>query len=571
MVDLMKGKCRSLIVVSSAIAALFCNISGALELALPTESDPGPGPDHESRPFLDGPFPNFVLAKQVVAEFGKLTLFADHASADDHGVPLYVVNRGTKDVSWHTYAGDPGIVLERYDEASKSWQRAQAGMITFAMCGNSFVRLSLKPGQHFKILGYRPRRGSEGKVRFHLDAHNLTSNEGRGLWLETDAAKVGVDRMQLSDHPFANELEYWQLKGVNPQQKSIERVLAELALMQVWEDGPVFRIFAKAFKAELERHASEAGPANAEAIKVVDSLLAKQSVAQVNRDELFLRCIDILRSPRGRIYGSPEKEQEVAWSALAWLQGQDRIPQDGRWRTAYELLGPRLKGAGDSEQKEISRLIHGRTMAYEFLSRDFMIEAAQVYPILREACVERLAGCEDWAGLLKVADGLDLQGRLLVLHYFCLDLRSGDESRRLRTTYDEKEIEFWKACIREGPWSSVDAMGKALRTSEGYYLEPGLWLALWDQGKSFAEKARKQPWPDDDGKMRQGIRQYVRILGRDTTPKGNWTLHRLRELGEVRPDGESDEQNGRRQEIARDARHQLLLAGWDPEDNSSGE
>lgn len=566
----MKKKSRTLIVARWALSLLLPLTSGALELALPTESDPGPGPDSENRPSLDGPFPNVVLPRQVVAEFGKLSLFADHGHADDRGVPLYIVNRGTRDFPWSTYAGDPGIVLERYDEAAEGWQRAQAGMITFAMCGHSFATLNLKPGQHFKILGYRPKQGTEGRVRFHLDDHDLISNEGDGLWSEDDVAKVGLDRTQLSGHPFTEELQHWNLKGEDPGRKSVEQVLAELTLMQVWENGPVFRSFAKAFKVELERHATEGVPPDAEAIERVDSLLAVRQVIRANPDALFQRCLEILRSPRGRIYGSPEKEQEVAWIALGWLQRQPGFGQHERWRAAYDLLQSRLPEAEERELLDMRCLLRGSPMVHEFLTRDFLIQSARNYPALAGVCVERLASREDWHGLLSVAEGGDLEARLMVLNSFCLDPRADSNSPRLRTTYDHRQLEFWKGCLRDGPWQSVETMGRALRVFDGYYLEPGWSLALKDQAQAFADKAKQEPWPDDGGKFRGGLRQYVKILGRGTTSKNRF-LHVFRELGDIRPEGETDEQHARRLEIAREARRQLLIAGWNPAEKHPGE
>lgn len=532
-----------------------------MELPLPTEQSPGPGPAES--PWLIGPFPNSELPEQVTAEFGKLTLFADHDHVEEAGVPLYLVNRSRTPTRFFTYGGDPGIVLERRDEETGEWHRAQAGMVSFAMCGLSFHSTQLLPGQHFRIPGYRPKEGREGEVRFRLRSVDLISNAGVGFWSEQDEARAGIDTCEIGEYPFASDLMHWSLQRGGANGKSTERVVAELELMQIWDDGPVFRVFAEAFKEDLLRH-RDAGGDLSDALASIDAMIAKKPVRRSEQGAFLGTCLRYLHGPREERFGSPGKNREVLWAGLSWLERQSVADDDPRWRAVFEALPRMLPEAGTEEIVEMGRLIGGSSRAYEYLTKDFLEQAAKEHPELLDACAERLAGLGAWRALLRVAQGRDVEFRLRVLRYFCMDPAVGSGARSLRVTHDPSEIEFWKACLRDAPWRSVEVMDRALgRRNEGFHIVPGLSLVLMEQADAFCGKALRDPWPVADHMEQSGLLAYIKVIGRESSPKHR-ILHRFRELGEISPEGETERQSTWRKSVAAEAKRRLLAAGWSP-------
>lgn len=540
--------------------AVVCSSAGmarALELLESQERVPVPA---KSGWFL-GPYPNAKLPEHVKAEFGKLTVFADHERADEKGVPIYVVNRGRTAKSWPMEGGDTGLVLECFDEAGGTWRRAQAGGISFRQCGNVFESETLRPGLFFTIRGYRPAQGREGKVRFSFPDEGLVSNEGVGLWTEMDVKKAGLRWADMDEHPFARDLWIWDLRLEQDGFKSTERVLAELELMQVWENGELFRAFATAFRAELEK----AEKKNTKALVAVDALLAKPSVAGKNPNALFQRCLEVLGASHGKKYGSPEKLQETAWEALGWLGRRQDFTPGERWREVAKRIEERLPEAGKPELQEIGWLLGLNQLAHEHFSSEFLIQTARRYPELLDACASSLAERENWKGLEAIAEGRDLETRLKVFRYYCVEPDAGLQRPVLRAAHGADPSDFWKGCIEASPWRCVETMVRAMRVDEPFHVPPGLSNLLHDQAREFADKAAMEPWPDENGKLRPGLLLYARYVGRDIG-RGNRTLHQWRKLGDVRPDGETDEQNRRRKEVAEAARMRLLIAGWDPGD-----
>lgn len=529
----------------------------ALEVPLASEQNPGPGgPD---RVYLTMPQFNSALPEDVIAEPGKVTLFARYSAATDRHVPLYLVNRSEADMDFHTYAGDPGIVLEYFDESVGIWKSTQSGQISFAMCGDSFHHQILKPGQYSTINGYQPSTNkSKGQVRFHLHSQELISNAGAGFWSATDAEKAGIDSSMISAMPFAKDLLWWNPGRILDGDPTIDQVIAQLDLMQTWQDGPVFRHYAAAFKKQTEQLALDGQPQLFAAVKSVDLLLGRKP-SDTGENAFIARCLEILRTSEDK---ATEARTITAWGGLAWVLKTTNPPPDERWRSIYHLVYSRAPAATPAEHAAMSLMIRGQSMVYEYLNPEFLIESAKNHPPLMAACLERLSSAQNWEGLKQIAEGRDFAIKLQVLPFLILSPPDTAGKRRIRTGADKG---LWLECIRESPWITVEAVAKAMITFEGYYMEPTLSLALHDSGKEFAAKATTEPWPDRQGRDFQGLRQYVRNLGLNASPKSPM-LHDLRKLAATRPPGETDEQNQRRQQLAREARRQLLVAGWEPDD-----
>jgi hypothetical protein len=58
------------------------------------------------------------------------------------------------------------------------------------------------------------------------------------------------------------------------------------------------------------------------------------------------------------------------------------------------------------------------------------------------------------------------------------------------------------------------------------------------------------------------LAQFAAVLGRNPWSGSVPMLEVLQGLGEVRPDGETDEQNARRQILAKEAGRRLRNGGW---------
>jgi len=256
-------------------------------------------------------------------------------------------------------------------------------------------------------------------------------------------------------------------------------------------------------------------------------------------------------------------EQESAWIALDWLEARPGFGQHERWKAAFDLLQSRLPEAKEPELKEMAKFLSENGMAYEYLSRDFFIESARTYPALTIACLERLAGCKDWDAMVSMSEGKDTDFRLLVLQYFCVDPTFITGFPAPRFADDERQKEFWAKCIRDSPWKSVQKMALALGGSDGYSIDLELWTMLMDQAKLFVEKAGEEPWPDEGGEAARGLEHFAAILGRNPWSGSVEMLELLQNLGGIRPEGETDEQNKRRKALSKEARRMLIDGGWD--------
>ncbi|HEY6565708.1 MAG TPA: hypothetical protein VIY86_14565, partial [Pirellulaceae bacterium] len=144
------------------------------------------------------PLPVVDLPNHVPASEGKVTLWADFASADDRGVPLYLINQTNDPQPFSSQDHDVYVKLE-YKDATGTWKRAQSHLSSW--CGNSYYSLSLPPRQFYSFRGYRPLEGKKHPVRYALRADALASNEAEGFITDADLAAVAVDVLTAGELP----------------------------------------------------------------------------------------------------------------------------------------------------------------------------------------------------------------------------------------------------------------------------------------------------------------------------------------------------------------------------------
>ena len=136
------------------------------------------------------------LPPGVRADPGKISLYADFQAASDSGVPLYVVNRTVAEKKFGSQDGDIYLKLEGKADDGE-WVRAQSHMSSW--CGNSYVTVSLPPGQFMVCKGYRCTSGPSRPVRYRsLYIDDLVSNVGEGLADEGDIKLASLDDKTFS-------------------------------------------------------------------------------------------------------------------------------------------------------------------------------------------------------------------------------------------------------------------------------------------------------------------------------------------------------------------------------------
>lgn len=140
------------------------------------------------------------LPATVQAPDGQLTLWADFSHSDEHGVPLYLVNRTGEVQEFFTQDGDPYVMME-YQTAGGDWKRAQAHLSSW--CGNSYGKVTLPPRQFFLFHGYHVSQGKPCKIHYAcIDPTKIhPSEEGQGFISEDDLAAVALDSLTAREVP----------------------------------------------------------------------------------------------------------------------------------------------------------------------------------------------------------------------------------------------------------------------------------------------------------------------------------------------------------------------------------
>ena len=143
-----------------------------------------------------------LLPGHVEAPDGQVSLFADYGSPQGNGrVPVYLVNKSTRDLVLNTQDGDIYLKLQ-YQDADRNWVRAQPH--GYSWCGNSYITRTLRRGHYLLVSGYQPINGVSRTVRYNLYSQDIsvTSNTGIGVVADLDIERASSDVMSVREGTF---------------------------------------------------------------------------------------------------------------------------------------------------------------------------------------------------------------------------------------------------------------------------------------------------------------------------------------------------------------------------------
>jgi hypothetical protein len=148
------------------------------------------------------------LPNHVVAPEEKLTFFADFDNDTAKGIPVYVVNRTGKPITFRNQDGDL-FLKQEYESAPGVWTRSQSH--TYSWCGNSYMMpLTLESGRFVVVWGFCPKDGDKKPVRyrFYNGVHETATNVGSVRVAMAEVEKAANDSMatQFGSFEFVRDL-----------------------------------------------------------------------------------------------------------------------------------------------------------------------------------------------------------------------------------------------------------------------------------------------------------------------------------------------------------------------------
>jgi hypothetical protein len=354
---------------------------------------------------------NVDLPAQVNAEAGKITLWADFEHSLLEGILLYLVNRSMSSVSFDSQDGDIYIKLETQTESGE-WVRAQTH--AYSDCGNSYGSRTLRPGMHYRLLGYRPSQGEDTSiVRFTMQSGQaLSSNIGKGRASRLDIESARVDQMSLRGVPQSIRDAFdpeWRRSEVGP----LARANA-LVLLRAY--GPV-----PALKQEAEKQlaAWRSSPPKADEEKqaavVFERILSSKWPDDVSIPRLMQFCSDQLESKPS----SAELPKSMVWRTLSDLatqtvgkrtrgsaQKMDRAHPLEAWKYPLRLAAANLPSATEEVSIGIADLLSIDVLVDSFL------KSRELEPLLKgpwqctKVAARALARRGEYEQLAELAMGL---------------------------------------------------------------------------------------------------------------------------------------------------------------------
>lgn len=495
--------------------------------------------------------PNADLPGKVNAADGVVTIFADFASANDEGIPIYIVNRTRTPLVLP--AQDGALFLKLAVKSDGGWQRAQSH--SFSWCGNSYHTRALPGGQYIESVGYRPKSGQEGTVRFQIGGSepSLVSNEGPGWWNAGDVADSAVDQMAEQTEPAI-----MMFRGDEDGGMPVDACLIQLKLLKSWSDGPMTQMRIQRFRAELLKlKARDAGRAGDAISKLEEISSVKGSPVRSHR-RLLDACVATLRETgKDGTVAHGGNYPWVAWELLNWVSRTPEGPPLDAWKEVFWQLQDRLPAADPEESRMIARFLRSNPLVHEYLSSDFLEAAAIKHPLLRESCAERLANRSEWSRLVAIGNQLDERSLPVIFGYYCVDPLSSGSDRMIRLSSPDA---FMEKCIRSSPWECFNQMHLATGYRERMYLEPGLSLLYREIFENFLKEAQENPFPISNSSEMSGLMQYVRSFQEQggVSPRAKKQLERVSELGSAHIQRENEPQKKWRQQIKVLADHILV-------------
>lgn len=282
------------------------------------------------------PLPVVDLPVHVPAPEAEVTLWADFASADDRGVPLYLVNQTNDPQSFGCQDNDVYVKLE-YRDATGTWKRAQA--LLSSWCGNSYYSVTLPPRQFFAFRGYRPAAGKKHPVRYAMHGSALASNEAEGFITDDDLAAVAVDGMTASELPREFQGALARLPSQPLEGKTLKNLTEAVRSLRWYTRHELAITRAKDLRAKVLALPSE--PDRDDLLKAMDEFLAKSDEPKPTPEQLAELCIARLAGAAG---ADPLMTEAMAWKLLTGpsvygpeLSEAAKALPPGRWRG---VIGP---------------------------------------------------------------------------------------------------------------------------------------------------------------------------------------------------------------------------------------
>lgn len=395
---------------------------------------------------ISKPIANVELPKHVSAPKGKLTLYADYHNADKGKIPLYLVNRTTKEVSLNAQDHDIYVKLERKKEDG-SWERVQPHV--YSWCGNSYYPVTLASGHHFAFSGYFPPNGTAAQVRYRSYGQNsLISNQGKGFYLEKDKQTAGLDDMALRELP-APLRRYFRIdEWTKHDPLTGEKFLSALRLASAYQDNPYVRRAAKKY---LEKN-NQINP-NAEKIAAaIQKVLKQKWPPQKNTNSLLNAAFKELPA-----HPAP------AWLVLndfirRGLQLDDEVKIGFEQKVADELKKS-LERDNHHEIKNASLLLSIPSFAGEYFNNAFFEKwIRSSHDSLIRECANALSRRKKHSELAQIGFELSPHAQLMVLHALASSGVNRSGYNNIRNPHSTSERNFWIHCARKQPVETVSTL-----------------------------------------------------------------------------------------------------------------
>jgi len=416
--------------------------------------------------------PNVDLPAQVIAPEGKLFLYADFSQANEKEVPLYVINRSREVVRFAAQDGNIYIKLEHL-RPDGTWRRAQAHLS--AWCGNSYGTRDLPPGQHFKLAGYRAKKGTPASVRYACyGTVEVISNVGKGLVDPADLEAVDADGLSSRQMPYQllRLLEPGPLEPIRPGEDDgfrKEVCLVSLELVRVLGGNGTLGIKSKAegWVRQLSTRASLTKDEST-LLSALYDVLARRWTSETDRERLLNRCLQALRtsSPKSAPHGSPESVPSMVWLTLQDLAEYTGtgyalpkpIPQ-AAWRPVLEMAADQVISAPEGQQQPMIQILSKQAPLMDEWLPDAVVEPWLNSPnvFLVHLAAETLSRRGRWPRLVELGRNLPPDGQIAVLAALVRgqspQAPSGlDGYGGLRSPgQDTEEERFWQHCMCTQP------------------------------------------------------------------------------------------------------------------------
>lgn len=402
--------------------------------------------------------PNIELPSHIVAPENKLTVFADYAAPDPNGVPLYVVNRTDKAITFPSQDGDIYLMLE-YRLPDGSWQRAQVHQDSF--CGNSYSSLTIFPGQYLVLPGYSPGSGEKARVRYACyGGIELVSNESDGFILPEDVEGARRDSFGRSVAPSLE-------RTLDPRERmssgsSPELTVAALRLIQTAGTNPYFQEAAKNLAKDLESK-STASAEEKRAAKAINEILANPWADKRDLEALFARCREAICSPgtNPKEFGRPEDFPCLVWGVLTDLAGIQQFRQPERWKP---LIDAAIAHPTSENIRGVANIARDTRIGDELIPTTFF--ATHIFDpdrFVQAICAEVLIRRREKDQLIEIGWKLPPQSLPIILNSLaCSKSALGDLNdvtpAEIRLPGTEVEQKFWFYCLEKEPLESYSAL-----------------------------------------------------------------------------------------------------------------